>query len=135
MKKVVLFKQWNVEVRMSLFDLGAQSQFKKVRKTYFLGAKAGLMVYDVTRPETFENITEWYNECKESNPNMLLMLVANKIDLVDERKITEEQGKAFARELNVAYFETSALNKDIVEEVFRTISFLFIRPLNLQKLI
>ena len=57
----------------------------------------------------------------------MIMLVANKIDLEDQREVSAEEGKALAEELNVPYFETSALNKDIVDETFKTLSFLFVK--------
>ena len=127
MKKAVTFDQWDVEVRLTIFDLAGQKQFQRVRKTYFAGAKAAFIIYDVTRAETFENVKNWHQECVETNPEMMIILIANKIDMVDQRQITEIQGKALAKELNVAYLETSALDKDIVDEAFRTLAFLFIR--------
>jgi len=127
MKKAVNFDQWDVEVRLTIFDLAGQAQFARVRKTYFTGAKAAFIIYDVTRPETFESVRKWHQECVETNPEMMIILIANKIDMIDQRQITEIQGKALAKELNVAYLETSALDKDIVDEAFRTLAFLFIR--------
>ncbi len=133
MKKAVFFSQWDVEVRMTIFDLAGQSQFARVRQTYYNGARAGLIVYDVTRPETFEAAKKWYEDCKKVAGDALLMLIANKIDLEEERQITKEQGMALAEELGIPYFETSALNKEIVDEAFHTISFLFVQPFNLAK--
>ncbi|UYP45856.1 hypothetical protein NEF87_002141 [Candidatus Lokiarchaeum ossiferum] len=126
MKKAINFPEWEVEVRLTLYDLAGQQQFKRVRQTYFAGAKAGFIIYDVTRPETFASIEDWYNEAKRAEPDILLMLVANKIDLLENRQVTQEAGKALAEKLGIAYYETSALNKDIVDEAFRTIAFLFI---------
>ena len=127
MKKAINFDQWNTEVRFTIFDLAGQKQFARVRQTYFKGAKAGFLIYDVTRRETFENIKNWYNEAMQDESNVMLILIANKIDLVNERKVTEEEGKALAEKLKVPYLETSALNKDIVDEAFKTLAFLFIR--------
>ena len=126
MKKAIKFSEWGVEVRLTLFDLAGQSQFARVRQTYFKGAKAGLLVYDCSRPETFENIDRWYKEAIRAEKNILLLLIANKIDL-DSRAVTEEQGKALAEKMGIAYMETSALNKDIVDEAFKTLAFLFIQ--------
>ncbi len=127
MKKAVMFPEWDVEVRLTIFDLAGQAQFQRVRQTYFQGAKAGLIVYDCTRQETFDNIERWYNESIKVEKDIMLMLIANKIDLEDARVVTTEQGKALAEKLGIAYFETSALNKDIVEEAFRTLAFFFIQ--------
>ena len=127
MKKAVLFPEWDVEVRLTCYDLAGQQQFKRVRQTYFAGAKSGLLVYDVTRPETFANIENWYKEATRVEKDIFLMLVANKIDLIDDRQVSQEEGKNLAEKLGISYFETSALNKDIVDEVFRTMAFLFIQ--------
>jgi len=127
MKKAINFEQWNAEVRFTIFDLAGQKQFARVRQTYFKGAKAGFLIYDVTRRETFENSENWYKEAKQDESDVMLILIANKIDLVDERKVTKDEGKLLAEQLKIPYLETSALNKDIVDEAFKTLAFLFIR--------
>ena len=127
MKKALKFEQWNTEVKFTIFDLAGQAQFMRVRQTYFKGAQAGFLIFDVTRRDTFEGIENWYKEAKDVEPNIMLILVANKIDLENERKVTEEEGKALAEKLEVPYMETSALNKDIVDEAFKTLAFLFVR--------
>lgn len=133
MKKAVIFDQWDVEVRMTIFDLAGQAQFAKVRQTYYGGAKAGLIVFDVTRPETFESVEKWYSDCIEVEPEVNLMMIGNKIDLVDERKVSREQAEEVANSLGIPYLETSALNKEVVDEAFRSIAFLFLQPFNLAK--
>ena len=127
MKKSVIFDQWGVQVRLTIFDLAGQQQFMRVRQTYFTGAKAGLLVFDTTRRETFDNIERWYKEAIGAESDMMLMLIGNKIDLVDIRQVSKEEGKALADKLGIIYFETSALDRDLVEEAFRTLAFLFIQ--------
>jgi Ras-related protein Rab-8A len=126
MKKEMTFPEWNVTVRFTLWDLAGQAQFARVRQTYVAGAKAGFLVYDVTRKDTFENIRNWYKEISRSEKDVILMLIANKIDL-DGRVVTTEEGKAMAIELGVPYFETSALNVDIVNEAFKALAFLLVQ--------
>ncbi|MHA1697142.1 MAG: GTP-binding protein [Candidatus Helarchaeota archaeon] len=135
MKKAVEFEQWNAEVRLTIFDLAGQQQFIKVRQTYFQGARAGFLIYDVTRRETFDEMENWYNETKKVEPEVMLILVANKIDLESERKVSKEEGKALADKLKVPYLETSALNKDIVDEAFKTLAFLFIKDRKQMKIL
>jgi Ras-related protein Rab-11A len=127
MKKAIAFPEWNVEVRLTIFDLAGQAQFTRVRQTYFAGAKAGFLVYDCTRRETFDNIKKWHGESIQVEKDIMLMLIANKIDIADARVVTEAEGKALAEELGIVYFETSAINKDIVEEAFKTLAFMFIK--------
>jgi small GTP-binding protein len=127
LKKAVMFQEWNVEIRFTIFDLAGQQQFQRVRMTYFQGAKAGFLVYDVTRRETFENIQKWYDEAKKVEKDILLILIANKVDLIDKRVVSEVDGQKLALKLGVPYMETSAINKDIVNEAFKTLGFIFIQ--------
>lgn len=127
LKKAITFPEWNVEIRFTIFDLAGQQQFARVRMTYFQGAKAGFLVYDVTRRETFDNIKKWYDEAKKIEKDIILILIANKVDLINDRKVTEQEGKALADSLGISYMETSAINKDIVNEAFKTLGFIFIQ--------
>ena len=126
MSKKMDFPQWNSKIEFAIYDLGGQEIYKEVRRKYYLGASAGFLVYDVTNPKSFANIREWYREIISIEPNILLVLVANKIDLEKDRKISTQQGDALAQELGVQYIETSALNRDIVDEAFSTLAVLYI---------
>jgi len=64
-------------------------------------------------------------------PEIILILVGNKIDKVDERKVTKEQGQLLGEKLNIPYIETSALDKDVVEEAFRTLAFMFLEGMKI----
>jgi small GTP-binding protein len=124
MKKECKFQGWNSSVRFMIWDLAGQGQFARVRQSYLIDAKGGLLVFDVTRPETFTNIEKWFKEVVQgAGQNIVVILIGNKIDLVNERKVTKEQGEQLAAKLQIPYFETSALNKDIVEEAFKMLAF------------
>jgi len=123
MSKHLKFPKWNIVVDFSIYDMGGQDLFKPVRPTYYQGAQAGFIVFDVTRPETYENVKKWHAEIIKEVPEAELILIGNKIDLENERKITPDQGKQLAQELNLKYMETCALNKDIVDEAFQTLGF------------
>jgi len=127
MKKAVTFPEWKIEVRFTIFDLAGQQQFQRVRMTYFQGAKAGFLVYDCTRPDTFEAMRKWYVEAKKAEKDIMLMLIANKVDLVDQRKVSEEEGKKLAVEFGIPYMEVNALNKEIVNDAFKALAFMFIQ--------
>ncbi|WP_457558353.1 Rab family GTPase [Candidatus Harpocratesius sp.] len=136
MTKHMNFPMWEINVDFSIFDMGGQEIFRPVRNSYYTGARAGFLVFDVTRPETFENVKEWYKEATSAVPDITLILIGNKIDLVNERKISAEQGQALAEKYHIKYIETCALNKDIVDEAFRTLGFTFIlkhNPVHVKK--
>ena len=116
-----------ITVTLNLWDLAGQEMFKSVRKMYFQGAEAAAIVYDVTRPETFQNIEKWMAEIEDlrQNPNFVSILIGNKIDL--ERKISSEDGEAKANKYNITFIETSAKAGDNVDKAFGALCYLLIK--------
>ncbi len=87
------------------------------------GAAGALLVYDITRRETFENILKWYEEAKKnSTPHMVILLVGNKCDLDDRRVVSFEEGESFAKEHNMTFIETSAKTAVHVTKAFEQLS-------------
>jgi small GTP-binding protein len=123
------------EVNFLLWDLGGQDYFKRFRKTYYTGAQAAFIVFDVCERESFTNVKIWYDEIKEflEKKNIPIVIVGNKIDLVDQRRIRYEEGIALVDELShqtnggdFSYIETSALTGENVEDAFNLISYHYI---------
>ena len=96
MKKECDFEGLESKVRFVIWDLAGQAQFQRVRQTYVSNAEAGILVYDVTRRETFTNIEKWFKEITSASKNISLILVGNKIDLVEDLKVTTEEGEVIA---------------------------------------
>ncbi|MGQ4891164.1 MAG: Rab family GTPase [Candidatus Njordarchaeia archaeon] len=109
----------NFKVRFQIWDMAGQERFKHVMLDYFKGAKAGAVVFDITRLETFESVEEWVQNVRKYSGLIPLILVGNKLDLDDERIVASEEGEELAEKLNlIGYLEASAkLNKN-VEAVF-----------------
>jgi small GTP-binding protein len=115
-------------VRFTIYDLAGQGQFARVRKSYLMNAKAGFLVYDVTNRKSFENITKWYTEITSgADMEGVMILIGNKIDLEDKRVVSTEEGENLGKILGIPYLETSALNKDMVDEAFQMIAFKLIQ--------
>ena len=128
MKKECKFTGWDTTVRMMIWDLAGQGQFARVRQSYLGEAKGGFLVFDVTRQETYKNIEKWFKETiRGAGENINLMLIANKIDLETERQVSREEGEKLAEKLGIPYFETSAQNKDIVDEAFKMLAFILVQ--------
>ena len=128
MKKECKFTGWDTTVRMIIWDLAGQRQFARVRQSYLGEAKGGFLVFDVTRQETFKNIEKWHKETIQgAGENINLMLIANKIDMENERQVSREEGEKLAEKLGIPYFETSAQNKDIVDEAFKMLAFILVQ--------
>ena len=78
-----------------------------------------MIVYDITNGNSFRNISKWIEDIQEYSPETItLVLVGNKVDLVDQRKVAYEEGEEFANKKGILFEETSALTGENVEEIF-----------------
>src|SRR5690606_10000321 len=76
-----------------------QEAFRSITRSYYRGAAGALLVYDITRRETFNHLTTWLEDARQhSNSSMVIMLIGNKCDLDSRREVRKEEGEAFARE-------------------------------------
>lgn len=92
---------------------------RSITRSYYRGAAGALLVYDITRRETFNHLTTWLEDARQhSNSNMVIMLIGNKSDLDSRREVKKEEGEAFAREHGLVFMETSARTAANVEEAF-----------------
>ncbi len=110
----------DVKVKLLVWDLAGQDRFDFIRKSYYKGSKGALLVFDVTRKNTWLELPRWLEETDSAlGMRIPIILLANKIDLADERVITTEMGEQFVEENGlVAYLETSALTGQNIEEAF-----------------
>jgi small GTP-binding protein len=122
MKKECNFEGLNSRVRFVIWDLAGQAQFKRVRQSYLANAEAGILVFDVTNRNSFENIETWHNEVIKSSPLLSLILVGNKIDLTNDRKVNTEEGEELAQKLKLSYIETSAKTGENIEDAFKMLA-------------
>ncbi len=122
MKKECDFEDLESKVRFVIWDLAGQAQFQRVRQTYLSNAEAGILVFDVTRKETFNSIEKWFNEIMGASKSISLILIGNKVDLVEDRKVSSEEGEALAKKLNLSYFEASAKTGENVNDAFKMLA-------------
>ncbi len=128
MKKECKFKELESTVRFIIWDLAGQAQFKRVRQSYLANAEAGILVYDVTNRSSFENIDKnWYREIKKASPDIVLILVGNKIDLESKRVVSRDEGEALAQNLALTYVETSAKTGENIDDAFKMLALQIIK--------
>ncbi|KKN38617.1 hypothetical protein LCGC14_0751710 [marine sediment metagenome] len=127
MKKECEFEGLNSKVRFVIWDLAGQAQFKRVRKSYLSNAETGILVFDVTRKETYDKIESWFKEILDASSTISLILVANKVDMEGERVVTTEQGEELAEKLNLSYIETSAKTGENIDDAFKMLALQIIK--------
>jgi small GTP-binding protein len=110
----------SVAVKLLVWDLAGQQRFDFIRGSYYRGSKGALLVFDTTRKSTWLELPKWIKETEDAlGERIPIILLANKVDLVEHRVITREMGEQFVREHNLTgYLETSALSGENVEEAF-----------------
>ena len=107
-------------IRIQIWDTAGQEAFRAITRSYYKNSACAIIVYDITNKKSFENIKEWLTECKDScSKDIQIVIVGNKSDLEQKREVSQEEGRAFSEENNVAFFETSALNGEGINEVFQ----------------
>ena len=106
------------KISLQLWDTVGQEKYRSINAQFIKGAHCIILGYDVTRKESFESIRDfWYNFLKKKTErdNVLIYLVGNKIDLDDLGRVTYEEGKSLANDLNMKFFEVSAKTRDGVD--------------------
>ncbi|WEU39727.1 MAG: GTP-binding protein [Candidatus Odinarchaeum yellowstonii] len=106
------------DVLVTLWDIAGQERFKIIRRGFFEGAAGAIIVYDVTRKETFENVESWLKEVEEFTGPIPMIICGNKIDLANQRQVSTKQGSSYASKLNKTFIETSAKTGENVENAF-----------------
>jgi Ras-related protein Rab-11A len=92
-------------LNVSIWDTAGQERFKSITNAYYRGANGVIVVFDLTRKESFENCKNWFSEVKGTNQNLSnLLLIGNKSDLKNLRQVTEEQGKEMACALSIKIY-------------------------------
>ena len=117
-------------VNFQIWDIAGQPFWKEMRRIYYGGSQGALILYDVTRPLSFQNVKKWFDELTEFLPSKIpCVLVANKIDLEDIRKISKAAGEELAADLNMPYFEISAKTAENLEKAFSHLGELLIEEI------
>ena len=109
----------NALIKAQIWDTAGQERYRSITSAYYKGAHGALIVYDITRKDSFDSVEKWLSDLKNNGEEkMVIMAIGNKCDMVNERVISTEEGEAKAQRNNIAFLETSALNATNVAKAF-----------------
>jgi len=109
-------------IKAQIWDTAGQERYRAITSAYYRGAVGALLVYDISKHITYENVVRWLKELRDhADSNIVIMLVGNKSDLRHLRAVPTEEAKAFAAENGLSFIETSALDASNVELAFQNI--------------
>lgn len=107
-------------IKSQIWDTAGQERYRAITSAYYRGAVGALLVYDISKHQTYENVTRWLKELRDhADSNIVIMLVGNKSDLRHLRAVPTEEAKEFASTNGLSFIETSALDASNVELAFQ----------------
>jgi len=110
-------------VKFEIWDTAGQERYHSLAPMYYRGAQAAIVVYDITSSESFERAKAWVKELqRQGNPNIVIALAGNKVDLASHRKVQIEDAQSYSDENGILYMETSAKTAANVNELFVAIA-------------
>ncbi len=118
--------QDGTRVKLQIWDTAGQETFRSITRSYYRGAIGALLVYDITRRDSFVHVKRWLSELRENassvSDKMVIMLVGNKCDREARRAVSREEGELFAREHGLLFEETSAKTRVNVDQAFTRVA-------------
>jgi Rab family protein len=120
--KIIQIKEGGF-IKAQIWDTAGQEKYKSITSHHYRKAVGGLIVYDITKRTTFDNVLQWLSDLKNNaDKGCICALVGNKIDLVEKnhriREVSEDEGKLLAKKYEMLFYETSALSNQSVNDAF-----------------
>ncbi|KAJ7339631.1 Ras- protein Rab-10 [Desmophyllum pertusum] len=111
------------KVRLQVWDTAGQERFHAISVSYYRTAVGIMLVYDITRRRSFENIAKWLRNIDEhAQEDVVKLLIGNKCDMQQPRDVKREEGEMLADEYDMSFFETSAKENESIDEAFECIA-------------
>eukprot|EP01103_Thecamoeba_quadrilineata_P017089 TRINITY_DN5927_c0_g1_i2.p1 TRINITY_DN5927_c0_g1~~TRINITY_DN5927_c0_g1_i2.p1 ORF type:complete len:217 (-),score=13.59 TRINITY_DN5927_c0_g1_i2:151-801(-) len=124
-----------VRMKLQIWDTAGQERFRTLAPMYYRGASAALLVYDITEYNTFVKIQDWVRELQMNVTTPLVMaVVANKADAMPDCRIPPDEARRYATSIGAFFFETSAVSRQGIEELFTTVAREVNRTLNVNSM-
>ena len=119
--KEIYYEEYNKSISFDIWDTAGQEQYRSLANNFYINAAIGILVYDITIRSSFESLQDYWHEQLKSlgEKNIIFGVAGNKSDLVEEEKVTEEEGKKFAESINAVFFLTSCKESVGIDDLFR----------------
>ncbi|KAF3421680.1 hypothetical protein E2986_09720 [Frieseomelitta varia] len=109
-------------VILMIWDTAGQERFRSMAPMYYRKANVAMLVFDLTEYSTFTAMKRWVEELQKNVEDpMVLVVVGNKLDLMEKRQVDAEEARVYATKIGASYHETSVLQSDGIENLFLTI--------------
>ena len=119
------------KIKLQIWDTAGQERFKTITASYYRGAHAIGVVFDLTKKESFEHVVKWMADINRfAKENVLKFIIGNKSDLADQRQVKHEEVRALASQMNTTFFYVSAKNDYNIKEFFESATKIYINKYN-----
>ena len=128
--KSVNFSQLNKTLLLDVWDTAGQERYRALTKFFYKDAAVCILVYDITKRKTFDNLKSyWYEQLKEnSGKNIVVGIAGNKCDLYEEEEVSEDEARQFAESVGAVFELTSAQNNTGINELFLECGYKYLDP-------
>ena len=119
--KIKVIRKGNEKIKVSIYDTAGQERFQNIVKHYYKGANGVLLVYDITKRDSFKKLEFWIEDLKENADNidnLFIYLIGNKNDMENKREVSYQEASDFAKEKNLPYIEVSAKSGNNIKKLF-----------------
>jgi Ras-related protein Rab-23 len=110
------------EVEFMIWDTAGQEYYDAITRRYYKGASGAIIVFSVTDKDSFESVKKWRDKIRAECDEIPMLLVMNKVDLMDQAVITEKQAVELANSLRLSLYKTSVKDNVMVNEVFENLA-------------
>ena len=128
--KSVQFEELGKSLLLDIWDTAGQERYRALTKFFYKDAAVCILVYDITKKKTFENLKDyWYGQLKENaSKNIVIGIAGNKCDLYEDEDVSENEAREFAEQIGAVFELTSAQNNTGINELFLNCGYKFLDP-------
>jgi small GTP-binding protein len=119
--KIKIIRKGNEKIKVSIYDTAGQERFQNIVKHYYKGANGVLLIYDITKRDTFKKLEFWIEDLKENADNidnLFIYLIGNKNDMEEKREVSFQEATDFAKDKQLPYIEVSAKTGNNIKKLF-----------------